>query len=86
MAIIQINEEFRVVIDQYNHTLRQLREVTNPKTKETSMKWCFVGYYPSMNYVLRAAINIKLAEGDDTLTMEEYLNKLKSLQEEFSVV
>ncbi len=55
MTIVTINEDFRVVVDEYNHTLEKYNkggfEITFGKGKGTVShpKWEVCGYYPNLS-------------------------------------
>ena len=47
--MIQLTDTLRIVgFDDYNLVLEHYRQVKNKETKETSEKWCFAGYFPTL--------------------------------------
>lgn len=83
--IVNLSDNFRVVIDQYNHKLESYREVINPKDKSTKMNWCFVGYYPNMDQAVNGAIKSQLGDSQEVVTFYKYLDKLVTTNMEMIV-
>ncbi len=79
--IIQLSDNFRIVRDSYNHQLQELKEVVNPKTKTSSMKWVFIGYFPNVQQCIRRAADVAMLE-EEVLSFNEYLTQWASVAEE----
>lgn len=83
MSTVIISERYRVQIDPMNHTLETLTEGgKNPKTgKPTDPRWAFEGYFPNMAQCINRVVNLELAKGNETRSLEEYLEQCKRLIE-----
>lgn len=85
--IVQINEKWRVDIDDLNHTLECFDEggkvLTQGKYKGQSSKpsWNFVGYYPNMLQCLREVVRREATLLPDT-DLNGYIERLERLNEE----
>lgn len=70
--------DYRVVVDDMNHTLQHLYVVpeVNVKTgkpnKEPGEKWIMVGYYPNVGQCASSVIKNATMESDEVKTFEEY--------------
>lgn len=87
--IVQINEKWRVDIDDLNHTLEQWSEgEIIPKGKYAGQMsktgWTFVGYYPNMLQCLRTAIRMEAVLLEDT-DLKGYIERLEKLNEEIKI-
>lgn len=82
MATIHITEDFKVEVDECNHTLYQYREggeeVTVGKYKGSisKPKWEVVGYYPNLQQAIRKVIFLKGLTGNESLTLQECIDRL----------
>jgi hypothetical protein len=91
-AIVNIIEgKYRVVIDDYNHTLQVYnkggQEVRNPKTGEMSISKARWGdhvhpYYPSVKQAIAAVIGSEVLTKDESYTLSEYYDKLSVVGKE----
>lgn len=88
--IVQINEKWRVDIDDLNHTLERFEEggkiLTQGKYKGQISKpsWVFVGYYPNMLQCLREAVRQEAILLPDT-DLKGYIERLEKLNEEIKI-
>lgn len=76
---------YRVVIDEWNHTLERWREaetITKGKYAGTMSKpdWVTEGYYPNMVQCLKRIVKIESMEGGET-DLEGYIQRLIKLEE-----
>lgn len=78
---IILNDKYYVIIDNYNYTLFETKEVISPRTKEKSIKDIEVGYYPNMATLLKhlKRKQVPIIEGE--LTLDEYIHKLEKLED-----
>jgi hypothetical protein len=87
MTIVTINEKYRVVIDQWNHTLEQYNEggfeITFGKGKGTlsQPKWEVCGYFPNLSQCLRRVKQLMALTVPDC-SIEAYLIELSRLNDE----
>lgn len=87
MTTVTINEQYRVVVDEYNHTLEKYNGggylITFGKGKGTlsQPKWEVQGYYPNLSQCLRRVKQLMALTVPDC-TIEEYLIELARLNDE----
>lgn len=90
MAIVTINENWRIDIDTWNNTLQRFHRggelVTFGKMKGTLTKdyWTDFGYYPNISQCLRAIVREEGHSMGDC-HISDYLSRLEGLQEEIKV-
>jgi len=83
MTIVNINEKYRVNIDEWNHTLEKFREggiITVGKNigQMRESTWETEGYYPSLRQCLRRVCVLESLDGN-TISLAEYIDKLELL-------
>lgn len=85
MTIVTINEEWRVDIDQWNHTLERYSKggevIPNGKYKGQLSKpsWVTEGYYPNLNQCLKRVRSVLASEGTPT-DLNGYIERLERLE------
>lgn len=70
---IRIDDTYRVEVDSYNYTLIQHA----PETKTHDV---VIGYYPSLHHALIGLKREKVATELDELTIDDYINALRKLE------
>ena len=82
MAIVTINEDWRINIDTMNHTLERWTlggvPLKGDKGKVSESRWAFVGYFPNIQQCLRAAVKHEATLLSDT-DLNGYITRLESL-------
>lgn len=74
---VVINDTYYVLIDNYNYVLmKNTKSKKSDKTYETT-----VGYYPNMQYVLKAIRREEMTNLTTDLTLDKYLDKLSELEQ-----
>lgn len=86
MTIVTINEQYRVSVDAWNHTLEVYNEggvITQGKYKGqiAQPSWNTEGFYPNMSQCLRRVIQLMALTVPDC-SLEEYLRELARLNDE----
>lgn len=87
MTIVTINEQYRVNVDEYNHTLEKYNEggfeITFGKGKGTlsQPKWEVVGYFPNLSQCLRRVKQLMALTVPDC-SIDDYLIELARLNDE----
>lgn len=90
MTTVTINESWRVVIDDWNHTLERFSEggsvITNGKNKGELSKptWIFEGYYPNLSQCLRTVVR-KDATALPDCDLNAYIERLERLNDEIKL-
>lgn len=85
MTIVTINDEWRVSIDEWNHTLERYNKggevISYGKYKGQVSKpsWTTEGYYPSLNLCLKRIRVILASEGAPT-DLNGYIERLERLE------
>lgn len=78
--MLQIGDTVRISkYDERNLQIEELREITNPRTKETRLDWAWDGYYPDIKSALKGVIHkyaFLAIEAQGTL---DRLNELEEL-------
>jgi len=91
MSKVVIDDIYSVVVDAFNHTLMEHNpggyEVkgVGKRSGETYIKEPsdeVIGYYPNMRQCVAKVVSLKLAKGQDTITLKEYTRKLAELGKE----
>ncbi|WP_290033705.1 hypothetical protein [Ligilactobacillus cholophilus] len=75
---IRIDDTYRVEVDSYNYTL--IKHVP-----ETKIHDVMIGYYPSLHHALVGLKRQKLATELTELTIDEYIDKLRKLEDWVSI-
>nr|WP_321314964.1 hypothetical protein [uncultured Ligilactobacillus sp.] len=75
---IRINDTYRVEVDSYNYTL--IQHVPETKTHDV-----VIGYYPSLHHALIGLKREKVATELNELTIDEYIDKLRKLEDWISI-
>lgn len=83
MTIVNINERYRVNIDEWNHTLEKFREggiITVGKNAGQVREdtWETIEYYPSLRQCLRRVCVLESLDGNP-ISLAEYIEKLELL-------
>ena len=73
---IKIDNRYHVEVDSYNYTL--IRH--DPATSERKEHDMVIGYYPSLHHALIALKREKLATELGEVTIDEYINELRKLE------
>lgn len=74
---VTINDTYYVLIDNYNYVLmKKTQSKKSEKTYEIT-----VGYYPNMQYVLKAIRREEMTNLTTDLTLDKYLDKLSELEQ-----
>lgn len=84
MAIVNINEKYRVKADSMNHTLESKNIVQDKETGEKKEKWIAKGYYSSFESVFKALWKAELIKKIDNeeCDLKEFLKIAKEVKEE----
>ena len=79
--VVVLNERFDVEIDSYNHTLveKSIGIRGKSKGKETRVS---IGYFGSMEQVLKRILRLEAANVENTLKFKEYLKYLEDQNNE----
>ena len=85
---VQINDEWRVLIDQHSYELQKFapsKEITVgvKKGQMSEEKWTFVGYHPDIGQCLRSCIQ-KEAAGGLYQSVQLSLDRYEELSNKFS--
>ena len=75
---IRIDDTYRVEVDSYNYTL--IQHVPETKTHDV-----VIGYYPSLHHALIGLKREKVATELNELTIDEYIDKLRKLEDWISI-
>lgn len=90
MTIVTINEEWRVGIDQWNHTLERYNKggevipLGKYKGQLSKPAWVTEGYYPNLTQCLKRVRSVLASEGTPT-DLNSYIEKLERLELEVNV-
>jgi len=90
MTTVDINEKWRIQIDELNHTLERFNEggvvIPNGKYKGqlTKATWEVVGYYPNLLQCLRAVVRVEATAIPET-DLNSYITRLERLNEEIKL-
>ena len=90
MTTVTINEEWRVNIDEFNHTLERYSKggnlIPNGRYKDQLSKpsWNIEGYYPNLNQCLKRVRTILASEGTD-VDLNGYIARLERLELEIKL-
>lgn len=83
---VDIDSEYWVGVDEYNHTLYKHNpggyEFKDKKSGDVKIKGATdeaIGYYPDMKQCIKKVIELKLSTSDDVVSLEEYLERLDIL-------
>lgn len=75
MAVIKINDTYRVEIRSYDYELiKRIKATANSKERNITL-----GYFPSLKHVL-AWLKREEVKSLGTLTIDEYINELRKLE------
>lgn len=91
MSIVTINNEWRIDIDEWNHTLERYSEggkvIPNGKYvgQLTKAGWSAEGYYPNVKQCLQRVCTLVASEGGD-IDLNAYIQKLEWLYKEYGGV
>lgn len=79
--MIQINDKLRIRrFDDKNFVVEQLRDVENLKTKTTTKKWIWCGYYGDVKTALVGVLHKCLFDSEEEkLELKDILNKIESV-------
>lgn len=85
MRIVNINERYRVSIDEWNHTLEKFRKADIIKRGENKGEmgedtWITEGYYPNLRQCLRRVCVLESLDGNP-VSLQEYIQKLEMILE-----
>lgn len=69
-TIVQINKNYRVVVDSRNYILEKRTMVVDKKTKEKKESWKFQGYYANFESLFKSLWEIELTEKIKNKTVE----------------
>lgn len=90
MTTVNINNQWRIHIDELNHTLEHYDqggiEITVGKYKGqlTKPQWNFIGYYPNILQCLREAVRREATLLPET-DLNGYIQRLERLNEEIKL-
>lgn len=90
MTTVIINEEWRMNIDEWNHTLERYNKggevIPQGKYKGQLSKpsWVVEGYYPNLNQCLKRVRTILASEGIPT-DLNGYIERLERLELEIKL-
>lgn len=77
--IVKLSEKYRITTDPHNFILEELRETTNPKTKETRKAWKQIGYFGKFEHIIHFIFKNELVSNDN-LTIAQIKDILKELE------
>ena len=84
MAIITLNEEFRVNAHDMGHTLERWKQggIDLKTGKKGKDRWAFVGHYPNMGQAVRAAVEYGSFTDIETGTLSDLVDRQEVLFQE----
>lgn len=77
--ILTIDDDYQITSDKYNVAILQkvIRVKGVPSLdKHGDMSYSTVGYYPSVNFALKAYVKQSVIDKSEKLTLEQYLTAL----------
>lgn len=86
MTEVTIDEEFKVDVDELNHTLYRYeagcKVIATGKYKGqlSEPKWVLVGYFPNLEQCLRKIVFLKSLTGEKH-NLDEYITRLEKLND-----
>lgn len=86
--IVNLNDQYRVYIDEYNHTLQEFRDVPpiNSKTGKPNKKpgpnWFAVSYHPNLGQSVAKVVKEWRGQDDTEMSLQEYAQWLDDKIEE----
>ena len=83
--MVQINDKVRIIkIDERNLQVEEYRKCIDPKTKQESFKWKWVGYYGDLQSAFGGAIKHcgMLLADQDLKSVQEVIAKLDKIEKE----
>ena len=81
--MIYINEKLRIrKTDDYNLQLEEYRKGINPKTKEETYSWKWVGYYGDLKSALSGVLKKQLFDtADEEILLKDLVAKIDVAQQ-----
>lgn len=83
--MIQINDKVRIIkLDERNLQVEEYRKCVDPKTKQESWKWKWVGYYGDLQSAFGGAIKHcgMLLSDQDFQSVQEVIAKLDKIEKD----
>lgn len=79
---ITINDKYHIAVDTYNHTLIETYKSKKNDSEEMVERTRPLGYFPSIEKALVFLARYEVVQSEETLSLKEYLNKLRDTQNE----
>lgn len=79
---VQINDQYHVAIDNYNHTLVETYFGTKQDSGETTERTRPLGYFGSIEQALVFLARYMVVKGHEELSLNEYLTELRNAHTE----